>query len=216
MHFSFGSNACDANAQRAERRAMPELAVPLGGKEELQPSLAAIRFMYTGSLVQQGQQQQAQLDGRELHHHLKGEPQQGGGQGTNLSVGELVHIRRQAEYLQVKGCAEACDLAMAHMYKTQYGGSSSCSNNSSSVYPLAPVLELYSFRRLLPSPEDDTRVLFVLTACREHLLRHWGAQLPEGGPEAAAQPSKVKLLVWLMGTGDALCIANNPQLLRVW
>ncbi len=112
------------------------------------------------------------------------------------------------------GCAEACDEALVECFKRT---SSACSGSSTSTptSPLAPVLELYSCRHLLPSPEDDPRVRAVVEACCKCLTQHWDAGLP-AGPDCSTQPSKVQLLSWLLGGGDAVRIANDTQLLQLW
>ncbi len=171
---------------------LPNLLVPLESDDELQPSIEAIRFIYTGSLAprlqaeeqQQGQghgQQKAQMQGR-------GEQDGCGVAEAGFGVGELVRIRRQAEYLRVHGCAEACDEALEEWFAPMDGsdagdGSSSASSGS----PLGPVLELYSCRHLLPSEEEDARVGSVLSACCQYLALHWaepltGEEQGEEGP----------------------------------
>ncbi len=190
--------------RRLGRQPGPALLVPLEHEDELQPSLDAVRFMYTGSLApamtQQGQVQKQQ-------------------QAHSVSAGELVRIRRQAEYLQVHGCTEACDAALVEWFKQRpiaSGGNSSASTTtataSSPGSPLAPVLELYSCRHLLPSEEEDARVGPILSACGRYLVGNWGAPLPDG----EHQPSKAEVLAWLLGGGDAVRIANDPQLLQLW
>ncbi len=171
--------------------------------------------MYTGSVYQQDepQQQQDKHQGLGLGQGtglppLQGQGQeQGQGQGQQgVSVRELLLIRRQAEYLQVQGCAEACDVALVGCFRRRSGG------KGSPASPLAPVLELYSCRHLLPSEEEDNqRVKPVLAACRNFLVRNWDATIPDGED----QPSKAAILAWLLG-GDAVRIANDEELLVTW
>ncbi len=205
---------------------LPELAVPLDSEDELEPTLAAIRFMYTGSLVQREKQQQ----------RAQGRQQGASGGGNNprsdCSMRALLLIRRQAGYLQVQGCAEACDTALVGWFAEAHNDVLSEEDSDEDSYAgsgkggpaplLAPVLELYRCRQLLPSPEEDPRVVPVLSACRARLSRHWWAALPAAagssaaGSSAVPQPSKLDLLVWLLGSTDAVRIANNPQLLQRW
>ncbi|EFJ46799.1 hypothetical protein VOLCADRAFT_92613 [Volvox carteri f. nagariensis] len=73
-----------------------ELCIPLGCKEDLYGNLAALQYMYTGELRGCG----------------------GGGgaaAAAGFSVAELLAIRSQATYLQVEGCAEACDRELLHL-----------------------------------------------------------------------------------------------------
>ncbi len=215
----------DADASEPRDTPLPELAVPLDSDDELEPSLAAIRFMYTGIVVPPEQPQRAQ-----------GWRQQGASHGGNNARGDcsikaLLLIRRQAEYLQVQGCAEACDAALVRRFAeadedeeseedSDEDADASGGNGSSPAPPLAPVLELYSCWQLLPSPEEDPRVGPVLSACCDHLSRHWETQLPAGAGSTAApqpgQPTKLELLVWLLGSTDAVRTANDPQLLQRW
>ncbi len=199
-------------AVRDDSPALPELLVPLDSEDDLQPAIAAIRFIYSGSLVDVKQEQ-----GRG-QTQAQGQPEGGRGDGSgvrvDLSVSELLRIRRQAEYLQVHGCTEVCDAALLDKYKKP-APSLSSGSGTSSASPLAPVLELYSCRHLLPSKEEDARIKPVLSACQRHLLRHWAAQLP-AGPNGTAEASKVEVLVWLMGIGDAVRIANDVHLLQRW
>ncbi len=191
-----------ASSSRSERRELPELMVPLDSESELQPAIAAIRFMYTNSVYQQAEAQPQQQH-----------PEQVQGQkpkAVGVSVGELLRIRRQAEYLQVQGCTEACDAALVESFAAEPDGGSSSSSSPAS--PLVPVLELYSCRHMLLSPEDDPRVRAVLAACCKCLARHWEAQLPES-PKGT---TKAKVLVWLLGSGDTVRIANEPQLVSAW
>ncbi len=204
-------------SERAGVEALPELLVPIASEDELQPSLAAIRFIYSGSVQQPGQEG-------------TGSSGQGScaGQGTGEGVGGLVRIRRQAEYLQVRDCAEACDAAMVACFSDRQGGNGS---GSSTASPLSPVFELYCCRHLLPSREEDPRVGPVLSACREHLYTHWEAVLPAAGSSGAAQAGmaqggqaqgssgqvdKAEVLAWLLGGGDAVRIFNGDELLVWW
>ncbi len=199
---------------------LPELAVPLGSEGELEAAIAAIRFMYTGKVVQPGEPQGAQGG------------QQGASHGSNdtrsdCSMRTLLLIRSQAEYLQVQGCAEACDaalvarLAEADDVSEEASGEESDADSDegdssgSAASHLAPLLELYSCRQLLPSPEEDPRAGAILDTCCQHLQRHWDSELP-ARVAGLARPSKLKLLAWLLGDGNAVRIANDPQLLQRW
>ncbi len=195
-----------ADSSEPKDTPLPELAVSLNNEDELEPTLAAIRFMYTGSVVGTEEPQGA----------LCGQQQgpSGGGDNTrgDCSIKALLLTRRQAEYLQVQGCAGACDAALVGRFSGTPGD-----DGRGPASPLAPVLELYSCRQLLPSPEEDPRVVPILSACCNRLSRNWEEQLPAGaGSSAAAQPSKLDLLVWLLGSTDAVRIANDPQLLQRW
>ncbi len=188
----------------SSRSELPELLVPLDSGDELQPSVAAIRFMYTGSVFHQAEAQPRQ------QHARQGQAQQL--EDGTLPVGELLLIRRQAEYLQVQGCAEACDAALEECFKRSPVSSSSSSSTAS---PLAPVLEMYNLQHLLPSEDEEPRIKLLLTACRKRLVQHWEAQLPES-PKGTARASRAKILAWLLGGGDAVRIANDPQLTSAW
>ncbi len=202
---------------RDSSRRLPELKVHLNSEDELQPVMAAIRFMYTGSLREQqrqGQQrQQQQQQGLQQGRDVRGDSGRGTEGGAGPHVSHLVRVRRLADYLQVHGCAEACDEALAECFEEGPDGGSSSSTSSGS--PLNPVLELYSCRHLLPSPEDDPRVRAVVTACRQYLVANWGAPLPVAPSDGTAQlqaPTKAEILAWLLGGGDAVRIANDPEL----
>ncbi len=207
---------------------LPELKVQLAKEEELEPALTATRYLYTGSLVveheqqHQGQGGQGQAQGQQQQQQQQG----GGGLGVacggrGLGVGELVVIRHVADALDIADCADACDAALVECFQEPPNGGSAGSSSSSSsspASPLVPVLELYSFRHLLPSPDHHPGVGPVLAACRKGLVRHWDAQLPVDveSPEGTAPPTKVDLLAWLLGCTDAVRIANDPQLVQLW
>ncbi len=91
-------------------------------------------------------------------------------------------------------------------------------HGASSGSPLAPVLELYSCRHLLPSPEEDARVRVVLAACRRllHMYWDWKEPLQSVGLEGSEPLTKVQLLAWLLGDSDEVRIANDPQQLQLW
>ncbi len=185
--------------------ALPTLLVPLESEDELQSTLEAIRFSYTGSLgFDKEEKRQGQACGQLGAC--------GRDKEVRLSVSELVRIRRQAEYLQVHGCAEACDAALVAWFTPTGGCGSSSATSSSSPSPLAPVLELYSCRHLLPSEEEDAYVGPILSACGQHLVGNWGAPIPDGED----QPSKVEILAWLLGGGDAMRIVNTYELEHRW
>ncbi len=228
---SEGSSAHGKQSQRPDLLPLAELRVTLDREEELEAALAAIRFMYTGSLVVQqeqpeGPQGQGQRQALEQQRQEQGGACSSGG-GNSLSVGELLVVWHMAELLEIVDCAKACYTALVERFGGPAQGrrgssrsSRSSSSNSSSLAgsPLTPVLELYSFRHLLPSPEHHPWVRPVLTACRKHLWRHWDAELPGDvqGPEGTAPPTKVDLLVWHLGCTDAVRLANDPQLLQLW
>ncbi len=222
---------------RPDPLSLPELRVTLDREEELEAALAAIRFLYTGSLVVQQQQQgqgHEQAQGQHRHgQRLPSEQGMGGqeqaqqhggpgnaGQSSRLSVGELVVLAKVAESLEVVDCAGACYAALVESFKHTANSSSSSSSSSSSMSspasPLAPVLDLYSFRHLLPSPDHHPLVGPVLTACRAHLVTYWDAQLPSTGRGDTAAPTKAEVLAWLLGGGDAVRIANDSDLLGFW
>ncbi len=209
----------------------------MGGEEELEASLAAIRFMYTGSVKRSQDKQQQRQQQQQGAGPGPVQQQHSGGNGRGTAdcvdvlpgVEELLRIRSQAEHLQVQGCAEACDEALVQWFAvTAAGGggynSSSNSSGRGSGSPLAPALELYSFRHLLPSEEDDPRVRRVLSACRLWLSVNISVQLPAGGGSGQGsstipthqQATKAEMIMWLLGSGDAVQIANDDVMKQLW
>ncbi len=198
-----------AHGPRPDVRGLPELRVTLDREEELEPARTAVRYLYTQSLAGQQEQQEQQQQGPAQGVSSGAHP------GSGLSVGELVVVAKVAEFLDIVDCAEACYDALVECFEGALSSSSS-SSISSPASPLAPVLELYSFRHLLPSPDHHPGVGPVLAACRKYLLRHWAAQLPPTAAGCSASPTKGDLLAWLLGGGDAVRIANDSQLLQLW
>ncbi|PNG99485.1 hypothetical protein TSOC_014735, partial [Tetrabaena socialis] len=111
-----------------------ELRVPLGSPEDVPHARSALRFLYTGT-----------VDG-------------------GSSAEELLQLRRQADYLVVEGCVEACDAALLARVKSGE----------------LNVAELFACRHLLPSPDEsggDELVEALLAACREVLVKQLVKQL---------------------------------------
>ncbi|PNH07118.1 hypothetical protein TSOC_006454, partial [Tetrabaena socialis] len=121
------------------------------------------------------------------------------------SAAQLLQVRRQAAYLLVEGCVEACDAALLARVRPgvppqQAEGASSSSSSSS---PLAPVAELFACRHLLPEPEEsggDTLIPALLRACRQQLVLHSGGAAGDadaaGSGASGGSGSLSELMAW--------------------
>ncbi len=185
LRLIVGGGASERMHSRPSRstRQLPELLVPLGSEDELPHTLLALRYLYTGNVQQ--------LEGSH------GSSAVGAGAGrvhANLTVRDLLLVRRQAGYLQIAGCIEACDAAIAQQFRHTTGGTPAPSHGTGTTTtttscpfcpapsPLAAVLSLYDNRDLLPSPREEPGIATALRACLQFLLRNWDSPLPPPCP----------------------------------
>lgn len=187
LRLIVGGGASERMHSRPSRsaRQLPELLVPLGSEDELPHTLLALRYLYTGNVQQ--------LEGS---HGSSAVGAAAGGIQANFSVRDLLLVRRQAGYLQIAGCIEACDAAIAQQFRHTTGGTTAPSHGTGTSTtascpfcpapsPLAAVLSLYDSRDLLPSPREEPGIATALRACLQFLLRNWEAPLPPPCPADA-------------------------------
>ncbi|GLC66699.1 hypothetical protein PLESTF_000462400 [Pleodorina starrii] len=132
----------------------------------------------------------------------------------------LLRERRQAAYLQVEGCTEACDEALLALITAAQP-----SQQQQAGGPLAGVSQLYCCRDLLSSADMAPATLRkLLDVCRQQLVKHAGAA-PDSGQQqqqqrAGAAPAVVpsatggpglmgELLAWAFG--DAPFLMNDLE-----
>eukprot|EP00198_Chlamydomonas_reinhardtii_P003425 XP_001692761.1 predicted protein [Chlamydomonas reinhardtii] len=127
----------------------------VGGEEELPAARAAIQFAYTGRV------------------------EAGGG------IREVLQVRRQAAYLQMEGCMEACLAAVREKLEAGGGagagaaaaGGGAGGGAAAEVPPPTAVLELYSCRDVWPDPSEDPAFAALLTEAKRRLVAHFGDTL---------------------------------------
>jgi hypothetical protein len=155
----------------------PVVTVSLNKAEEHPHALAALRFMYTG-----------QLD-------------------AGADVATLLQVLRQAEYLGVQKCQDACKEALPNVIAApaEVGQQQQQQQLGDA---LAGVVQLYIYRDLLseamPSFKDK-----MLRVCRKQLAAHAGtgqAVVTPGG-----SPSLGEVLAWAFE--DAPFLLSNPEAL---
>ncbi|GLC40123.1 hypothetical protein PLESTB_000884400 [Pleodorina starrii] len=131
----------------------------------------------------------------------------------------LLRVRRQAAYLQVEGCTEACDEALLALITAPQP-----SQQQQAVGPLAGVSQLYGCRDLLSRADmAPATVRKLLDVCRQQLVKHAGSadsgqqqqQQQGAGAAPATVPSSTggqgpigELLAWAFG--DAPSLMNDP------
>ncbi|GLC67926.1 hypothetical protein PLESTF_000623700 [Pleodorina starrii] len=133
----------------------------------------------------------------------------------------LLRVRRQAAYLQVEGCTEACDEALLALITAPQP-----SQQQQAGGPLAGVSQLYGCRDLLSRADMAPATLRkLLDVCRQQLVKHVGAA-PDSGQQqqqqqgAGAAPAVVpsstggpgpigELLAWAFG--DAPSLMNDQE-----
>ncbi|KAG2437759.1 hypothetical protein HYH02_011135 [Chlamydomonas schloesseri] len=117
------------------------------------------------------------------------------------SIREVLQVRQQADYLQMKGCVEACVAAVkqklaagaaakAAATARQQGsqGNSGASNGSGSSVSAGggsgaaasakpPVLELFTCTHLWPDPEQEPAFAALLAEAKPQLVAHFGDAL---------------------------------------
>ncbi|KAG2447538.1 hypothetical protein HYH02_007462 [Chlamydomonas schloesseri] len=99
------------------------------------------------------------------------------------SIREALQVRRQAAYLQMEGCEQACTAAIKEMLAQGRGsgtaGSASTSSGGGAAAPTAPppVLELYSCTELWPDLAEDAAFAALLTEAKLQLVAHFGDTL---------------------------------------
>eukprot|EP00198_Chlamydomonas_reinhardtii_P001354 XP_001690690.1 predicted protein [Chlamydomonas reinhardtii] len=147
----------------AAKAQLPILQVMVGGEEELPAARAAIQFAYTGRV-------------------------EAGGSG----IREVLQVRRQAAYLQMEGCVEACLAAVREQLLKAGGGGAgvgaaagaSASTNAGGgaashrqMPSSSAVLELYSCSDVWPDPAEDAAFAALLTEAKTQLVAHFGDAL---------------------------------------
>ncbi|PNG99783.1 hypothetical protein TSOC_014410 [Tetrabaena socialis] len=143
------------------------------------------------------------------------------GKVVGSSAAQLLQVRRQAAYLLVEGCVEACDAALLARITPgvpQQSAEGVASIISSS--PLAPVTELFACRRLLPEPEEsggNSATAALLRACRQQLVLQGGggpaAVVGAAGQSASGGSSSLgELLAWAFR--DAPSLLCDPDTRR--
>ncbi|PNH00352.1 hypothetical protein TSOC_013831 [Tetrabaena socialis] len=108
------------------------------------------------------------------------------GQVAAVGVSEVLEVRRQAGYLQISGCAAACDELLMGMLAVADGEgngqqaaaaatatAAATAVAGTSSFPAAAA-ELVACWALLPDPVDDPSFAPILAAAEGALLRHFG------------------------------------------
>ncbi|KAG2429266.1 hypothetical protein HXX76_011035 [Chlamydomonas incerta] len=127
----------------APQKQLPEVQLMLGGEEELPAARAAIQFAYTGR-VQAG-----------------------------ISVREALQVRRQAAYLQIGGCMEAClEVVKEALVQGSAGNAAASSSNVAG-------LELFRCAELWPDTAEDAAFAALLetAGAKRQLVAHFGDAL---------------------------------------
>ncbi|PNH04672.1 hypothetical protein TSOC_009121 [Tetrabaena socialis] len=107
-------------------------------------------------------------------------------------VRAALELRRQAAYLQINGCAAACDKLLANLLAAASssepgigagGGEQAAAaaatpaGGASPSSPSPPAIEFMSCWPLLPDPAEEPTFAPVLAAAKEALVRHFGDAL---------------------------------------
>ncbi|EFJ51111.1 hypothetical protein VOLCADRAFT_87846 [Volvox carteri f. nagariensis] len=125
----------------------PSLRIPLGSEDELPSARAAIQFAYTGEVST-----------------------------TTSSVREILGVRRQAGYLQISGCAAACDEALRKKIGTDHHitkGAAAAATAAVTVQRQEQhraMLELLECQDLWPDLEVEPTFAAILRCVRPHLV----------------------------------------------
>ncbi|PNH01929.1 hypothetical protein TSOC_012128 [Tetrabaena socialis] len=213
-----GSAFLGAQAVRWSQQSVlgPELRVPLSSLDDLPPAVAALRFLYTGSLG-----------------------------AAAITAAQLLQVRRQAAFLLLEACVEACDAALLaritaaapHHPKLASGAAGGCppaapgvasgtarptytvrrapgpsfpAGSSSAVAAggddasLAGVAELHACRHLLPSAADSACGAALLRACRQQLAASQELCAQPVGMPCGAPVSAAELLAWAFPDAPSL------------
>ncbi|KAG2437703.1 hypothetical protein HYH02_011081 [Chlamydomonas schloesseri] len=100
------------------------------------------------------------------------------------SIREVLQVWKQADYLQMKGCVEACVDAL----REKLGGAVEAAAASAAQPPAQaaastveatapPVLQLYGCTQLWPDPEHEPAFAALLTEAKPQLVAHFGDAL---------------------------------------
>ncbi|PNG99798.1 hypothetical protein TSOC_014413 [Tetrabaena socialis] len=139
------------------------------------------------------------------------------GKVDGSSAAQLLQVRRQAAYLLVEGCVEACDAALLAHVSAGVPQQPAEGVGGSSSSPLAPVAELFACRHLLPEPAElggDALIPALLRACRQQLVLHGGglAEVVGAAGQSASggSGSQGELLAWAFR--DAPSLLCDPDM----
>ncbi|GLC34552.1 hypothetical protein PLESTB_001249000 [Pleodorina starrii] len=173
--------------------ARPEmlLRVPLDEPEDLPYALAAMQYMYTGRLP-------AELAG---------------------DAAGLLRLRRQAAYLQVEGCTEACEQALLALVappaSAQQGPRQRQQRDAGAgASGLAGVWQLLCCRDLLLASValEPSFVRGLMQACRHQLVKHAAGSAAGRGGLPPSGPGLGEALAWAFG--DAPSLLSDPRVTR--
>ena len=103
------------------------------------------------------------------------------------SVREVLRVWKQADYLQMKGCVEACvdalrdklglSSAAQQCTRGSAGGAIQPSASASASTMAAPVLQLYGCMQLWPDPKHEPAFAALLKEAKPQLVAHFGDAL---------------------------------------
>ncbi|PNH03736.1 hypothetical protein TSOC_010176 [Tetrabaena socialis] len=236
----------DVQAPPAKRRktdgdGLPTGAAPGAAKEAKQVSSTSAKKAMTSTQQQQQTQQaerwtpeQQQAGSKpelrvplgspeDLPHALSALRFMYTGKVDGSSAAQLLQMRRQAAYLLVEGCVEACDAALLARVSSGAAQQPAEGVGSSSSSSLAPVIELFACRHLLPEPEEsggDALITALLRACRQQLVLHGGglAEVVGAAGQSAigGSGSLGELLAWAFRDAPSLlCDPDTRQQMEV-
>ncbi len=163
------------------RSQQPELVILLDCDSQLEPSKAALSYLYSNRLPPE----------------------------ATASVQQLLGVRRQAGYLEVAGCVQACDMELGAIFEgTQRNYCPPTASGGEPTLPskLLPVLDLYACRDVVQLCEDEPGIQRVLASALSYVVR----RMEEPDPDPSVGPSKGDLLAWLLG-GDAVTLMNRQE-----
>eukprot|EP00198_Chlamydomonas_reinhardtii_P006785 XP_001696121.1 predicted protein [Chlamydomonas reinhardtii] len=98
-------------------------------------------------------------------------------------IREALQVRRQAAYLQMEGCVEACAAAVrekltaAGAEAVPAAGAAAASATAPAAAAAEAVLELYRCTDVWPDPADDAAFAALLTEAKRRLVAHFGDAL---------------------------------------
>ncbi|GLC41031.1 hypothetical protein PLESTB_000950600 [Pleodorina starrii] len=121
-----------------------QLRVPLGSEAEVPAARAAIRFAYTGEVAA----------------------------GSSSSVLEVLEVRRQADYLEIKGCVAACDKVLKAMIKASGAGGTKEGGSGKRVAG-PEIFELFGAEALWPDLDAEPGFGAIVASAKRRLVPHF-------------------------------------------
>lgn len=163
------------------RTQQPEVVILLDCDSQLEPSKAALSYLYSNKLPPE----------------------------ATASVQQLLGVRRQAGYLEVAGCVQACDMELSAIFESaQRNYCPPTASGAERLFPskLLPALDLYACRDMVYLCEGEPGIRRVLASALSYVVRC----MEEPDPDPSVGPSKGDLLAWLLG-GDAVTLMNSQE-----